>query len=109
MTTRSGVSTAQEDVREEFHSKPVPLSARLGFRDPALVWSGFGIAYICAVIGGLIQQGLGTTNAILAIALGNFILFLYSAAIGYGDRKSVVEGKGVRLGVWGEGDLLRIM
>jgi cytosine permease len=58
----------------------VPLSARLGFRDPALVWSGFGIAYICAVIGGLIQQGLGTTNAILAIALGNFVLFLYSAA-----------------------------
>src|SRR2546422_8465686 len=87
MTTRSGVSTAQEDVREEFHSKPVPLSARLGFRDPALVWSGFGIAYICAVIGGLIQQGLGTTNAILAIALGNFILFLYSAAIGYGNGK----------------------
>ena len=87
MTTRSGVSTAQEDVREEFHSKPVPLGARLGFRDPALVWSGFGIAYICAVIGGLIQQGLGTTNAILAIALGNFILFLYSAAIGYGNGK----------------------
>src|SRR5207249_7495742 len=87
MTTRSGVSTAQEDVREEFHSKPVPLGARLGFRDPALVWSGFGIAYICAVIGGLIQQGLGTTNAILAIALGNFILFLSSAAIGYGTGK----------------------
>ena len=87
MTTRSGVSTAQEDVREEFHSKPVPLGARLGFHDPALLWSGFGIAYICAVIGGLIQQGLGTTNAILAIALGNFILFLYSAAIGYGNGK----------------------
>src|SRR5436190_6571038 len=87
MTTRSGVSTAQEDVREEFHSKPVPLGARLGFRDPALVWSGFGIAYICAVIGGIIQQGLGTGDAILAILLGNFILFLYSAAIGYANGK----------------------
>ena len=50
-------------------------------------WSGFGIAYICAVIGGLIQQGLGTTNAILAILLGNLILFLYSAAIGYANGK----------------------
>ncbi len=77
----------QEDVKEEYHDKPVPLRARLGFKEPALVWSGFGIAYICAVIGGLIQQGLGTTNAILAILLGNFILFLYSAAIGYANGK----------------------
>ena len=77
----------QDDVHEEFHSKPVPLAQRLGFREPALVWSGFGIAFICAVIGGQIQQGLGTTNAILAILLGNFILFAYSALIGYPSGK----------------------
>jgi cytosine permease len=77
----------QDDVHEEYHSKPVPLSGRLGFAEPALVWSGFGIAFICAVIGGLIQQGLGTVDAILAILLGNFILFLYSAAIGYANGK----------------------
>lgn len=77
----------QEDIKEEYHDKPVPLRARLGFKEPALVWSGFGIAYICAVIGGLIQQGLGTTDAILAILLGNFILFVYSAAIGYANGK----------------------
>lgn len=72
---------------QEYHDRPVPLSARLGFKEPALVWSGFGIAYICAVIGGLIQQGLGTVDAILAIVLGNFILFLYSAAIGYANGR----------------------
>ena len=77
----------QDDVHEEFHSKPVPLAQRLGFREPALVWSGFGIAFICAVIGGQIQQGLGTTDAILAILLGNFILFAYSALIGYASGK----------------------
>jgi cytosine permease len=80
-------AAAPTDSTEEYHDKPVPLRARLGFKEPALVWSGFGIAYICAVIGGLIQQGLGTTNAILAILLGNFILFLYSAAIGYANGK----------------------
>jgi cytosine permease len=85
--TASSAATDQQDVHEEFHSKPVPLRSRLGFKDPALVWSGFGIAYICAVIGGLIQQGLGTGDAILAILLGNFILFLYSAAIGYANGK----------------------
>ena len=77
----------QDDVHEEFHSKPVPLAQRLGFREPALVWSGFGIAFICAVIGGQIQQGMGTTDAILAILLGNFILFAYSALIGYPSGK----------------------
>lgn len=76
-----------DDVREEFHSKPVPLNQRLGFSEPAWIWSGFGIAFICAVIGGQIQQGLGTTNALLAILLGNFILFIYSALIGYPSGK----------------------
>lgn len=88
MSSQKTISAAdREDIKEEYHDKPVPLRARLGFKEPALVWSGFGIAYICAVIGGLIQQGLGTTNAILAILLGNFILFLYSAAIGYANGK----------------------
>lgn len=86
-TVAAPASQDVADAHEEYHDKPVPLRARLGFKEPALVWSGFGIAYICAVIGGLIQQGLGTMNAIWAILLGNFILFLYSAAIGYASGK----------------------
>ena len=35
---------------EEYNSKPVPLNKRMGFAGPAWVWSGFGIAFICAVI-----------------------------------------------------------
>ena len=68
---------------EEYNSKPVPLNKRMGFAGPAWVWSGFGIAFICAVIGGIIQQGLGTAMAIWAIIIGNGILFSYSAIIGY--------------------------
>jgi cytosine permease len=68
---------------EEYNSKPVPLNKRMGFSGPAWVWSGFGIAFICAVIGGIIQQGLGTVTAIWAIIIGNAILFGYSAIIGY--------------------------
>lgn len=72
---------------EEYHSQPVPMNRRLGFKQPAWVWSGFGIAFICAVIGGVIQQGLGTRNAIFAILLGNFILFLYASALGYASGR----------------------
>lgn len=80
---------AYEDATptEEYHSTPVPMSARLGFKQPAWVWSGFGIAFICAVIGGAIQQGLGTTSAIAAIVLGNAILFVYASALGYASGK----------------------
>lgn len=79
----STTTTSPPAAVEEYHSTPVPMSARLGFAQPAWVWSGFGIAFICAVIGGTIQQGLGTQAAILAILLGNGILFLYASALGY--------------------------
>jgi len=72
---------------DEYHSEPVPMNKRLGFGQPAWVWSGFGIAFICAVIGGSIQAGLGTRDAILAIMLGNFILFLYASALGYASGR----------------------
>ncbi|GAB3843360.1 cytosine permease [Nesterenkonia populi] len=80
-------STATSADAEEFNTRPVPAGARLGFAKPAWVWSGFGIAFICAVIGGTIQQGLGTIDGIIAILLGNFLLFLYAAALGYGAGK----------------------
>lgn len=72
-----------EGSSDEYHSQPVPATKRLGFRDPALIWAGFAIAYICAVIGGTIQTGLGMPTAIYAITLGNFILFIYSSFIAY--------------------------
>lgn len=83
----STATTPPPPVVQEYHSTPVPMSARLGFKQPAWVWSGFGIAFICAVIGGTIQQGLGTQAAILAILLGNGILFLYASALGYASGK----------------------
>jgi cytosine permease len=80
-------SSTESMETEEYHSTPVPMSGRLGFKQPAWVWSGFGIAFICAVIGGTIQQGLGTVNAILAIILGNAILFVYASALGYASGR----------------------
>ena len=71
------------ETSDEYHLQPVPLHKRLGFRDPALVWTGFAIAYICAVIGGNIQTGLGMPQAAYAIILGNSTLFIYSSLIAY--------------------------
>lgn len=71
------------EAHDEYYSQPVPFHKRLGFKDPALIWAGFAIAYVCAVIGGTVQTGLGMPNAIYAILLGNFTLFIYSSLIAY--------------------------
>lgn len=75
------------EASDPYQSIPVPLGARHGFGGPALLWSGFGAAFICAVIGAEIQRGLGTIEAIIAILIGNWILFVYSAAIGFASGK----------------------
>jgi cytosine permease len=63
--------------------RPIPLSARRGLLYPAFVWSGFTSAFVCVVIGNRLQSGLGTTDALAAVILGSWLLFVYSAAIGF--------------------------
>lgn len=63
--------------------RPIPLSARRGLLYPAFVWSGFTSAFFCVVIGNRLQVGLGTADALIAVMLGSWLLFVYSAAIGF--------------------------
>lgn len=62
---------------------PIPLSARRGLLHPAFAWSGFSSAFASIVIGGQLQSGLGTSDALLASIIGSWLLFIYSAAIGF--------------------------
>jgi cytosine permease len=63
--------------------RPIPLSARRGLLYPAFVWSGFTSAFVCVVIGNRLQSGMGTADALAAVILGSWLLFVYSAAIGF--------------------------
>lgn len=62
---------------------PIPLSHRRGLLHPAFAWSGFSSAFASIVIGGQLQAGLGTSDALLASVIGSWLLFIYSAAIGF--------------------------
>lgn len=62
---------------------PVPLSARRGLVHPAFAWSGFTSAFASILIGARLQAELGTLDALLASVLGCWLLFIYSAAIGF--------------------------
>jgi cytosine permease len=68
---------SDQDVR------PIPLSERRGVLYPAFVWSGFTAVFSCMIIGNRLQVALGTIDAAIAVVLGSWLLFLYSAAIGF--------------------------
>lgn len=69
--------------KEEYAEKPVPLHARLGFVNPALVWAGFAYAYICVFIGSQIMGGLGAPIGYVAILAGQIFLLVYSGLIAH--------------------------
>jgi cytosine permease len=60
-----------------------PLSERRGVLYPAFVWSGFTAVFSCLIIGNRLHVALGTIDAAIAVVLGSWLLFLYSAAIGF--------------------------
>ncbi|AQH03500.1 cytosine permease [Burkholderia sp. KK1] len=64
-------------------ARPIPLPRRRGLIFPAIAWSGFSSALASIVVGGYLQASLGTLDALFAAVLGNWILFIYSAAIGF--------------------------
>jgi cytosine permease len=63
--------------------QPIPLSRRRGLLFPAFAWSGFTSAFASIIVGSQLQLELGTFDALFAVILGNWILFVYSAAIGF--------------------------
>ena len=75
--TAQATTTSATDAQEEYHDKPVPLQGRLGFKEPALVWSGFGIAYICAVIAFFLSsrsKRMRATRSLVSLLIKTVIL-----------------------------------
>jgi cytosine permease len=79
-----GASTAEHTgLAEEFEHEPVPLSRRHSLRSVAAVWFGFPMVLTQAVFGGIITLNLGFIQGVLAILIGNFVLFLYVGALSH--------------------------
>jgi cytosine permease len=70
-------------LAEEFEHEPVPLSRRQSLRSVAAVWFGFPMVLTQAVFGGIITLNLGFIHGVLAILIGNSVLFLYVGALSH--------------------------
>lgn len=67
---------------EEYEHEPVPLSARRSTFSVTTVWIGFPMIITGAMTGSILVLGMGFTNALWAMVLGNIIMFVYVAALG---------------------------
>jgi cytosine permease len=76
-------STEQHTLHSEFEHEPVPQSHRHSFSSVAAVWFGFPMIITNAVFGGIIAYNLGFAKALLAVLIGNAILFAYVGALSF--------------------------
>ncbi|WP_048646426.1 purine-cytosine permease family protein [Nitratireductor soli] len=67
---------------EEYEHEPVPLAARRSTFSVTTVWIGFPMIITGAMTGSILVLGMGFTNALWAMVLGNIIMFAYVAALG---------------------------
>lgn len=70
-------------LESEFEDRPVPQSHRRSTLSVSAVWFGFPMVLTCAIFGGTIVYGLGFWNGVLAIVLGNAVLFGYVGALSF--------------------------
>ncbi|MCP4267493.1 MAG: cytosine permease [Candidatus Brocadiaceae bacterium] len=70
-------------VTEEYTHEPVPDGERKHWIQIAAVWMGFTMAASLAVLGGIVQNGVGVGRGMLAVLAGNLMLFVYSTLLGY--------------------------
>lgn len=68
---------------EEYEHAPVPPTARKSLPSVAAVWFGFPMNLGNAVFGGVIVYNLGLVHGLLAILVGNLVLFGYVGALSH--------------------------
>ncbi|EKF42188.1 purine-cytosine permease family protein [Nitratireductor indicus] len=67
---------------EEYEHESVPQSARRSTFSVTTVWIGFPMIITGAMTGSILVLGMGFTNALWAMVIGNLIMFAYVGALG---------------------------
>ena len=74
----------------EYEHDPVPANARRSMFSVTMVWIGFPMIITGAMTGSLLVLGMGFRRALMAMAIGNLIMFGYVGALGLlGTRRGL--------------------
>lgn len=84
------LNTSKEPVLEElehvlgdeYEHKPVPAKARRSTFSVSMVWLGFPMIITGAMTGSILVAGMGFKSALLAILIGNLLMFGYVGSLG---------------------------
>ncbi|MGH8430014.1 MAG: purine-cytosine permease family protein [Solimonas sp.] len=75
---------------DEYEHEPVPMVARRSLFSVTMVWIGFPMIITGAMTGSLLVLGMGFRNALIAMVIGNLIMFAYVGALGLlGTRRGM--------------------
>lgn len=66
----------------EYEHEPVPAQARRSMFSVTVVWAGFPMIITGAMTGSLLVLGMGFSDALTAMIVGNLIMFAYVGALG---------------------------
>jgi cytosine permease len=67
---------------DEYEHRPVPASARRSMFSVTMVWMGFPMIITGAMTGSILVLGMGFTNALWAMIIGNLFMLVYVGALG---------------------------
>lgn len=84
--SNSGVHQAEGQIDDllghEFEHEAVPMAARRSAFSVMMVWLGFPMIITGAMTGSLLVLGMGFKNALVAMIVGNLIMFAYVGSLG---------------------------
>ena len=75
-------TTEHEVLGEEYEHEPVPQKARRSTFSVSMVWLGFPMIITGAMTGSIMVAGMGFKSALMAMVIGNFLMFAYVGALG---------------------------
>lgn len=84
--SHTGVEAVEEEVDhflgDEYEHRPVPLTARRSGFSMTMVWIGFPMIITGAMTGSILVLGMGFSRALVAMIVGNLIMFVYVGLLG---------------------------
>ncbi|MFC3166100.1 purine-cytosine permease family protein [Ciceribacter thiooxidans] len=78
---------ADHVLGEEYEHVPVPIAARHSLFSMVAVWAGFPMIITGSMTGSILVLGMGFSRALVAMILGNLIMFAYVGALGVSATK----------------------
>jgi len=88
MMTEVSNKASIEDIKDEhllsdeYEHMPVPLAKRRSLFSVATIWIGFPMIITSAMTGSILVLGMGFSDAVTAMVIGNIIMLLYVGALG---------------------------